>query len=70
MSSDRLFGTVGSSRITPPPTEMVAQMLKREGKWMLRQERIVYVEVCGGVAGDAMAGVAGAGGFVLFPRLV
>jgi hypothetical protein len=37
--------------------EMAAQMLKREGKWMWRPKRIVLVEDCGGVAGDAMAGL-------------
>jgi hypothetical protein len=37
---------------------------------MWRPERVVFVGGCVGVAGSAMAGVAMAGGFGLFPRLV
>jgi hypothetical protein len=50
---------------------MVAQMLKRVGKWMWRPESVVRVKGCGGVAGDATAGVASTGGLkLLFPRSV
>jgi hypothetical protein len=52
-----------------PPAEMVAQMLKRAGKWMWRQERVVHVKGCGGVADDVTARVASTGGLkVLFQR--
>jgi hypothetical protein len=37
---------------------------------MWRPERVIVIEVCDGVVGGAMAGVAAACGLELFPRLV
>jgi hypothetical protein len=54
---------------TPIPAEMVAQMLKRVGKWMWRPESVVCVVDCGGVAAGTTAGVASTGGLkMLFPH--
>jgi hypothetical protein len=47
--------------------EIVAQILKRRGKWMRRPECVVYVEVCDGIAVGAMVRVATAGALELFP---
>jgi hypothetical protein len=53
------------------PAEMVAQMLKRAGKWMYRQGRLTRLAGCGGVADVATTGVASTVGLkVFFPRSV
>jgi hypothetical protein len=52
----------------PPTTKMIAQMLKRVGRWMWRPEHVVCVEGCGSMAGGATARVASTSRLkVLFP---
>lgn len=50
------------SHFTPPPTKMVAHMLKRRGKRTWRSEHVVLAVGGGGVTGGAMAEVASTAG--------
>jgi hypothetical protein len=60
----------GRWRCRGSPPEMVAQMLKRAGKWTWRLERVVHV-VGGGAAGGATVGVASTTGLkVVFSQSV
>jgi hypothetical protein len=50
---------------SPPPAEIVAQLLKRAGKCTWRPERVVLATGGGGVVGGATVGVALSAGLKL-----